>query len=196
MKSRAWFWVIIFLFGILVLSPAGSKAAEDIKIGLVTPLSAPGDYEAGKIKRAETVELAVEQLNQKGGILGRKVVLVKADDEGKPAVGATAVQRVIANDKVSAIVGAWHGSVAVAQAKIAYKMGVPIFFHYSWPDDLTAMTFSQLCIPDQSLPLQIAGLLVPFLVQKGFKNVAVMHETTAYGTGFAEALAKAGKAKS
>ena len=192
MKRTTWFWVII-LFGIFVLLPAGTRAADDIKIGLVTPLSAPGDYEAGKIN-VQTVELAVEQLNQKGGILGRKVVLVKADDEGKPAVGATAVQRLIANDKVSAIVGAWHGSVAVAQAKIADKMGVPIFFHYSWPDDLTTM-HSNYVFRISPYNSQIAGLVVPFLVQKGFKNVAVMHETTAYGTGFAEALAKAGKAK-
>jgi len=41
------------------------QGADDIKIGLVTPLSAPGDYEAGKIN-VQTVELAVEQLNQKG----------------------------------------------------------------------------------------------------------------------------------
>ena len=192
MKGKIFLGMIVF-WGIIILLPSGSRAAEDIKIGLVTPLSAPGDYEAGKIN-VQTAELAVDELNRKGGILGRKVVLVKADDEGKPPVGATAVQRLIANDKVSAIVGAWHSSVAVAQAKIADKMGVPIFFHYSWTDDLTTM-HSDYVFRISPYNSEIANLLVPFLVQKGFKNVAVMHETTAYGTGFAEALAKAGKEK-
>ena len=93
MKGKICLGVIVFL-GIFILLPAGSRAAEEIKIGLVTPLSAPGDYEAGKIN-VQTVELAVDELNGKGGVLGRKIALVKADDEGKPAVGVTAVQRVI-----------------------------------------------------------------------------------------------------
>jgi branched-chain amino acid transport system substrate-binding protein len=191
MKGKICLGLIVFL-GIFTLLPSGSKAAE-IKIGLVTPLSAPGDYEAGKIN-VQTVELAVEELNRKGGILGSKVVLVKADDEGKPAVGVTAVQRVIGNDKVSAIVGAWHGSVALAQAKIADKMGVPMFFHYSWPDDLTTM-HSNYVFRVSPYNSQIANLLIPFVVQKGFKNIAVLHETTAYGTGFADAFVKACKEK-
>ena len=191
MKGRICLGMIVLL-GIFTLLPSASEAAE-IKIGLVTPLSAPGDYEAGKIN-VQTVELAVDELNRKGGILGSKVVLVKADDEGKPAVGVTAVQRVIGNDKVSAIVGAWHGSVALAQAKIADKMAVPIFFHYSWPDDLTTM-HSNYVFRVSPYNSQIANLLIPFVIQKGFKNIAVLHETTAYGTGFADAFVKAAKEK-
>ena len=191
MKGRICLGMIVLL-GIFTLLPSASEAAE-IKIGLVTPLSAPGDYEAGKIN-VQTVELAVDELNRKGGILGSKVVLVKADDEGKPAVGVTAVQRVIGNDKVSAIVGAWHGSVALAQAKIADKMAVPMFFHYSWPDDLTTM-HSNYVFRVSPYNSQIANLLIPFVIQKGFKNIAVLHETTAYGTGFADAFVKAAKEK-
>jgi branched-chain amino acid transport system substrate-binding protein len=192
MKNRIWFIIPVF-FAMLIFLPQGGMAADEIKIGLVTPLSAPGDYESGKIN-VMAAELTVDELNQKGGILKKKVALVKADDEGKPAVGVTAVQRLIANDKVSAIVGAWHSSVALAQAKVADKMAVPMFFHYSWTDDLTTM-HSDYIFRVSPYNSEIASLLVPFLTQKGYKNIAIMHETTAYGTGFAEALVKAAAEK-
>jgi branched-chain amino acid transport system substrate-binding protein len=187
MKKAIWVVIVLFFAG-FSLVPRGGQTADVVKLGLVTPLSAPGDYESGQIN-VKTAELAVDELNQKGGILGKKVILVKADDEGKPAVGVTAVQRMIANDKVSAIVGAWHSSVALAQAKVSDRMGVPMFFHYSWTDDLTAQ-HSDYIFRVSPFNSEIAALLVPFLIGKGYKNIAVMHETTAYGTGFADALAK------
>ena len=77
--------------------PFGTMAADTIKLGLVTPLST-GDFRSGKIN-VQTVELAVEELNAKGGILGKKVEVVIADDEGKPAAGVIAIKRMIASEK-------------------------------------------------------------------------------------------------
>ncbi len=188
MKNRICL-IVAFLFVIFVMVPYEAAGADVVKLGLATPLSAPGDYESGQIN-VKAAELAVDELNQKGGILGKKVVLAKADDEGKPAVGVTAVERLIANEKISALVGAWHSSVALAQAKVADRMGVPMFLHYSWADDLTAQ-HSDYIFRVSPFNSEIASLLVPFLTKKGYKNIAIMHETTAYGTGFANALVKA-----
>lgn len=188
MRNRIWL-IVAFFFAVFVFVPHGAAADDVIKLGLATPLSAPGDYESGQIN-VKTTELAVEELNQRGGIFGKKVVLAKADDEGKPAVGVTSVQRLIANEKVSAIVGAWHSSVALAQAKVADRMGVPMFLHYSWADDLTAQ-HSDYIFRVSPFNSEIADLLVPFLTKKKYKNIVIMHETTAYGTGFANALVKA-----
>src|SRR4030042_5443863 len=88
--------VLCFVFG---LNPA---AAQDvIKFGIATPLTA-GDYKSGQIN-VQTAELFIEEINAKGGLLGKKVALVKADDEGKPAVGVTAMKR-LGNEKVAVIV--------------------------------------------------------------------------------------------
>ncbi len=171
--------------------PSASGAEDVIKIGLPTPLSAPGDYESGQIN-VKTAELAVEELNAKGGILGKKVVLVKADDEGKPASGVTAVKRLI-SEGVSAFVGLWHSSVAVAQAKQIIRAEIPALLHYSWTDSLTE-DHSDYIFRVGPFNSEIANLLVPFLKQRGYKTVAVMYETTAFGTGFADALEKAATA--
>jgi branched-chain amino acid transport system substrate-binding protein len=141
----------------------------------------------------QTVELAVEELNAKGGILGKKVEVVIADDEGKPAAGVIAIKRMIASEKVSAVVGLWHSSVAVAQAKVAIQMQVPIMLHYSWTDDLTA-GHSDYIYRVGPFNAEIAQLALPYL-EKNFKTMAILYETNAFGTGFAEYLEKIAKAK-
>lgn len=180
------------LFAISLLLPAAGRAADPIKIGLVTPLSAPGDYESGQIN-VKTVELAAKELNEKGGVIGRKIEILKADDEGKPAAGVTAVKRLI-SEGVSAFVGLWHSSVAVAQAKQINRAGIPALLHYSWTDSLTE-DHSDYIYRVGPFNSEIANLLVPFLKERGYETVAVMYETTAFGTGFADALEKAAGAE-
>lgn len=183
----------IFIALSIFIFPCGLLGADTIKLGLVTPLSAPGDYKSGEIN-VKTVELAVEELNDKGGVLGKKVAVVKADDEGKPAAGVIAIKRMIASEKVSAVVGLWHSSVAVAQAKVATQMEVPIMLHYSWTDTLTE-GHSDYIYRVGPFNSEIANLLLPYLLQNGYKTIAVMYETTAFGTGFADALAEIAEAK-
>jgi len=189
MKKKG-LWTLIVVISVFLL-PWGAGAQDTIKLGVVTPLSAPGDYKSGQIN-VQTVDLAVEQLNAKGGVLGKKLAVVKADDEGKPAVGVTAMKRVITEDKVSAIVGVWHSSVAVAQAQQVNNYGVPMLLHYSWTDDLTK-DHSDYIYRVGPFNSEIANLLIPF-IKKNYKTMAVMFETTAFGTGFAEALVKEAKA--
>ncbi len=192
MKKALFIMAVVVLAAGLLL-PAAATAGDVIKLGLITPLSQPGDYKSGKIN-VQAAELAVAELNAKGGVLGKKVVLVKADDEGKPAVGVTALKRVLANGDVSATIGHWHSSVAVAQAKVSTRMGVPMMLHYSWDDSLTA-GHSDYVWRVGPFNSEIAALMVPFFQKQGYKTIAVMYETTAFGTGFAEALKKGAEAK-
>src|ERR1051326_4197390 len=70
---------------------AGS-AAEPIKIGEVGPLSPPGGYEDGKLM-LDAAQMAVDEINKAGGVLGRPVKLVEADTRGKPEEGTAAAER-------------------------------------------------------------------------------------------------------
>jgi branched-chain amino acid transport system substrate-binding protein len=189
--KRTGLWMVL-VFGVALLMGSNLASAQDvIKFGIATPLTA-GDYKSGQIN-VQTAELFIEEINAKGGLLGKKVALVKADDEGKPAVGVTAMQR-LANEKVSAIVGVWHSSVVMAQAKVIEQMKVPMILHYTWADELTA-GHSPYIYRVGPFNSEIAELLVPYLVKAGFKTVAILHETTAFGTGFTDALQKFAEAK-
>ncbi len=189
--KRTSLWMVL-VFGIALVWGANFGFAQDvIKFGIATPLTA-GDYKSGQIN-VQTAELFIEEINAKGGLLGKKVALVKADDEGKPAVGVTAMQR-LANEKVSVIVGVWHSSVVMAQANVIEQMKVPMILHYTWADELTA-GHSPYIYRVGPFNSQIAQLLVPYMVKAGFKTVAILHETTAFGTGFTDALQKFAEAK-
>ena len=189
--KRTGLWVVLVFVAAVLLGPNGVGAQDVIKFGIATPLTA-GDYKSGQIN-VQTAELFIEEINAKGGLLGKKVVLVKADDEGKPAVGVTAMQR-LANEKVSAIVGVWHSSVVMAQAKVIEQMKVPMLLHYTWADELTA-SHSPYIYRIGPFNSEIAELMVPYFVKAGFKTIAILHETTAFGTGFTDALQKLAEAK-
>jgi branched-chain amino acid transport system substrate-binding protein len=178
--------IVGFFVVSLILGVSRGSAEDVVKFGIATPLTA-GDYKSGQIN-VQTAELFIDQINAEGGLLGKKVVLVKADDEGKPAVGVTAMQR-LASEKVSAIVGVWHSSVVMAQAKVIEQMKVPMLLHYTWADELTA-GHSDYIYRIGPFNSEIAGLMVPYLIKAGFKTIAILHETTAFGTGFTDALQK------
>lgn len=118
--------------------------------------------------------------------MGKSLTLVKADDEGKPASGVVALKRMISTDNVSAVVGVWHSSVALAQSKVADKEKVPIMLHYSWTDKLTA-AHSNYIFRVGPYNTEIANLLMPFIA-KNYKTMGLMYETTAFGAGFADAV--------
>jgi len=190
MKKSIFLTVIIFTLTVFLL-PMGAMAADTIKLGVVTPMST-GDFRSGKIN-VQTVELAVEQINAQGGVLGKQLEVVIADDEGKPVAGVIALKRMIAKEKVSAVVGLWHSSVAVAQEKVATQMQVPMMLHYSWTDDLTA-GHSDYVYRVGPFNAEIAQLALPYIDQN-FKNIAILYETNAFGSGFANYLEKIAKEK-
>src|SRR2546422_5047917 len=60
-----------------------AKAADPIKVGWVGPLSPPGGYAEGALMK-QAAEIAAEELNARGGVLGRPIQVVFADTRGKP----------------------------------------------------------------------------------------------------------------
>ena len=163
-----------------------AKPAGPIKIGFASPLSPPGDVEGGQIN-LNTVKLAVNEINGRGGIGGRKVEIVVGDDEGNPGKGASIVEKMITEDKVCAIVGVWHSSVATAQAKVANENKIPLMVHYSFTDDLTVPHWDYV-FRVGPFNTNIAAKLAPYMKSKKYKNAVLVSEDTAWGIGFAKAM--------
>lgn len=72
------------------------------------------------------VDMAIDELNSKGGIKGKKLRVVVLDDQGKPDEAATAVTKLITQDKVAAIVGEVASSRSLAMAPIAQANKIPM----------------------------------------------------------------------
>lgn len=102
---------------------ACDRTGRDIKIGAVTCLS--GEGASFGVSQRQGYELAVEEWNSNGGLLGKRIRLVVADDKGDPAEGATAFTKVIEMDKVVAILSATTSRVTLAGAPIAQSAHIP-----------------------------------------------------------------------
>jgi branched-chain amino acid transport system substrate-binding protein len=99
------------LLGLLPFTQ-GAKAADPIKIGLVTALSGQSARAGEAITRGATI--AIEEINAKGGVLGRRLELVRRDDEANPAKGLTAARELIQREKVAILIGGLDTPVQLA----------------------------------------------------------------------------------
>ena len=95
-----------------------ATAADDtIKIGLVTALSGESARAGEALTRGLTI--AIDELNAKGGALGKKFELVRRDDEAQPAKGVTAARELIFKEKVAVLFGGLDTPVSMAIVPIA-----------------------------------------------------------------------------
>jgi len=72
------------------------------------------------------IEMAVEEVNSSGGLLGKKVRLVMEDDQGKPEEAQTVVSRLINRDRVVAVIGENASSRSLAAAPVCQAAGIPM----------------------------------------------------------------------
>jgi branched-chain amino acid transport system substrate-binding protein len=91
----------------ITLATPGAEA-QVIKIAAGVPLTGPLAKQGQEV--ANAVKLAVEEWNQKGGVLGRKIEVLEADDQGNPQVGVAAAEKVAAD---AAVIGAVWGITSV-----------------------------------------------------------------------------------
>ena len=100
------------------------QKSDEIVIGEVGSMT--GSEASFGVSTHEGIELALKQLNDKGGIKGKRVRLVSLDNQGKPEESATAVTRLITRDKVVAVLGEVASSGSLAMAPIAQRFKVPM----------------------------------------------------------------------
>lgn len=101
-----------------------AHAAEPIKIGLVTALSGQSALAGEAITRG--MSLAIDEINAAGGLLGgRKLELVRRDDESNPAKGVVAARELIHREKATVIFGGLDTPVAMAIVPLVNQAKVP-----------------------------------------------------------------------
>lgn len=112
-----------------------AKAPTEIKLGGVGPVTGEAATFGDSTKKG--LSLAVDEWNAKGGVLGKQIKLVFADDKGDPAEGATVYTKLIQQDKVTAIVGTVMSKVTLAGAPIAQAAKVPMISPTSTNEKVT-----------------------------------------------------------
>jgi len=96
---------------------APAHGAEPIKIGIIDPLSSP--YKTSSIHDVHGATVAMELFNKRGGVLGRQVTIIEADDASNPQTGIKATTKLIKEDRVDFLMGTFNGDVALAVSDLA-----------------------------------------------------------------------------
>ena len=103
---------------------APARAAEPLKIGLVTALSGQSALAGEAISRG--AQVAIDEINARGGLLGgRMLELVRRDDESNPAKGVVAARELIFKEKVALIIGGLDTPVAMAIVPLVNQEKMP-----------------------------------------------------------------------
>lgn len=105
---------------------AAPADGEPIRLGLLTSLSGDGGLYGPPVEN--TVQLAVDHVNEEGGILGRQVEVVVADDATDPARGAQGIERLITRENVDALIVMTNSAVREAFISTVAEDGLPFIY--------------------------------------------------------------------
>ena len=167
---------------------AGSALrAEDIKVGEFAALTG-GSASFGQSSHKGTA-LAFDELNAAGGVLGRKFKLITEDDQSAAGQPATIVRKLIAQDKVVAVLGEVASSKSLEAAPICQQNKVPMISPASTNPKVTEVGdyIFRVCFID---PFQ-GTVMAKFALTKGWKKVAVLTDVKQdYSVGLEEFFIK------
>lgn len=118
-------------------APSDPDDADEIVIGSILPLSKPGAVLSGLAMQA-ALNVGLGDISESGGIRGKPLRLIAYDSAGLPSRGAHYAEQLITEDCASAIVGIYHGNVALTVLDVAERYGVPVVLAEPALDELTA----------------------------------------------------------
>lgn len=173
----------VLLIATIIAASAGCVGQKQtIKIGVHVPLT--GSAAQMGIDQKTGMEFAVEQINNSGGVLGRKLELLVNDDEGKPDKTSLLVDKLLSQGVV-AIIGGPISTTNLAAAPVTERAKMP-YFALGTATTLTSSGFKYLIrasVPDQYLAVTTGKYVV---ATRGAKKVAIIFENDTWGTGYAE----------
>jgi branched-chain amino acid transport system substrate-binding protein len=173
----------------LVLLGAGCAKREDdlIKLGVAVPFTGPNAKMGDDMWKGAT--LAVEERNARGGVLGRRIQLVRRDDESKPAQ-AVSIARELINERVVGVIGHFNSGCTIPASELYHQHRLPVITPASTNPQVTDRGYKfvfRVCGRDD----QQGAVGARFAAQTlGFKRVAVLHDKTPYGQGLADEFKK------
>lgn len=166
-------------------SAAGGGAAasgDAFTLGLICPLSGSSAVSGQILKNA--TEMAVNEINAAGGIDGSiQIVLAEVDDEGVPATSVTAMQKLVEQDKVNAVIGAQASSCTLANMEITKAAKIPQITPASSNVAVTQSQNPYIFQMTATDELHMRNIMKYMAEEKGAKTFAILYESSDFGTG-------------
>ncbi|MDR4478807.1 MAG: ABC transporter substrate-binding protein [Nitrospira sp.] len=168
-----------------------AHAAEPIKIGILDPLSSP--YKTSSIHDVHGANVAVDRFNKRGGVLGRPVVLLDADDASNPDTAIKAATKFIQDDRVDVLMGTFNADCALVVSELAKKENKLFMVTGSHLPELTGAACDShtfVFMPNASM---MAQAVAPHLVKAYGSRWYMLTTSSLDGKAMAQAMVTAGQ---
>jgi branched-chain amino acid transport system substrate-binding protein len=198
MALRKFAMLAVGMAGAALLAVAGARADStgvsdtEIRIGAIGPLSGPV-YMWGKLAM-NGVEAVFAEANAAGGIHGRKLVLVREDDDCKPERAIGAVKKLAYEHKVFAIIGGACSNATLAIRPELEAAKIPMVVNSAVADGITNPVAANIFTTQLTASVESRAQL-QFAVDRGAKNIAVVAQRDAWGMARYTPLMEAFKAR-
>ncbi len=174
----------------LVLTACTVFAAEPIKIGTVLSLTGPAGYLGDP--ELKTLQMMVEDINKKGGVLGRQLELVHYDDGSDASKANGFCKRLIDDDKVDIIVGGTTTGATMSMVPLVEKAGMP--FISLAGAVVIVEPVKKFVFKTPHTDRMAAEKVFDDMKKRGISKVALLSETSGFGqSGRKETEGVAGK---
>ncbi len=178
--------VVVAAAGTVALLTARTAPSEPIRIGFLGPLSGP--FAAWGINYRDGMALAVEEVNGRGGVLGRRVELVVRDDRNSPSEAISAFRELVEVQRVVVVAGPVSSDIGLAVSREAERYGVPLFLLAAGSDRVLTRTSRytfRTCLPAASMH---ELLFEEFIRSMNVKRVANIIADYEWGHSIREAV--------
>lgn len=176
--------VFLYIFiAAVTLAGCAKEDADVIRIGAAGPMT--GDQSKMGIDLKNAVELAVSEWNERGGVLGKKIVLLAGDDQADPKQAVSVANKFI-NQHVAGVVGHWNSNCSIPASENYHRAGIVMITPATTNPKLTRQGFKnvfRVCGTDD----QQGRVAADFVLKKiRPKRVAIIHDKSTYGQGLAD----------
>ncbi|MQY69718.1 MAG: ABC transporter substrate-binding protein [Firmicutes bacterium] len=186
-RSKSLVLILSLLLMLVFMTVCGTAEAEEIQIVVVGPMTG-GSAEWGESMR-EGTQMAVDEINNAGGVLGRRLVFKVEDDQGNPNQAVSLANKIITEPNVTAIIGHFFTSCTMAAGPIYQREGIPIIAIASTHPDVPKIgDFIFRVNPTNTH--QGSGVINFAVERLGFKRLAILYVEDDYGRGIFEVAQK------
>lgn len=154
-------------------------AEETIKVGILGPFTGSLAFNAGEMKKG--MLLALDEVNDKGGLFGQKVELSFGDTEAKPEPGMAAVKKLVTRDKVLVVGGGYASSVNIVTSEFCHFEQCPVVVAIAISPTITQRGYEYVFRTTPTSPMFLEGINRWLADVKKPKAVAFFMENSDYG---------------
>jgi len=170
--------VAAVVIALLLMKPHQPKS---VTIGFIGPLS--GDNAVFGIPQRNAAQLAVDEINERGGVLGRRLILVVEDDRADPKTAVSGAQKLTSSKDVIAVIGHPNSGCAIPASKVYNDSGVVFLTTTATNPKLTQQGYKYIFRFAPTDDVQ-GFSIAEFIFRKlGHKSVVLLHDNGAYGKG-------------